>query len=602
MEPSRFFEPYSKKHTIFLLNYQALQPILNTISAQVIYSQPYPTPLEIQAVSPISELLIKHISYVIVQHPNIHQALLQLVPSVYNDETYFWARYFKLLFLKSNRLGEYSTFIRVRNTDFIPQLQHLMYLKKSLLKDEINDWGRVPLESGVTFLANVSNCYEILLVNSTLAKDLINTFILNKNESINVHSFRKSWLSKNSDEFISIKINQIIHCLYGIKSIQFQFIDSLIQILLEAFEFERTYLIIQSFLIKILYKGIYPFNSFQFDYLILSLNDLVKRHLPNYIIKLEENGIESMTIFNDLLKQMLLPITTLLPTDKKMLFLGSILIYGYPLVLNIILITLQLCNHPPLDVDDFNDFISTFTREFDHILTRAWLNDVPQHLQYHYFVSYRTEEEYPSFFDSVPQTRLLQSITPSILPNDFLSIEEARLLNSFLPTRIGIIDLEVIFSTTVNGFSLTNLYYQCMSRNPLILLIKAKGKIFGAYMNDPITISSKYYGNGETFLFSLNPPTKYPATMKNTYFIQTDPARFVFGGGNGVAGLSLDKELHCFNAKVDTFDNNLFTNSSSFLIDRLEVWTPTLPVSVPTSLNTSVSSSCSSSIRMSLDL
>ena len=78
---------------------------------------------------------------------------------------------------------------------------------------------------------------------------------------------------------------------------------------------------------------------------------------------------------------------------------------------------------------------------------------------------------------------------------------------------------EVLFSSSVDGRSLTNLFYHCGQSHPLLLIIRVENNIFGAFTTDAFHMSNKFYGTGETFLFSLTPPRKYAATMKNNFFV-----------------------------------------------------------------------------------
>ncbi|ELP95060.1 hypothetical protein EIN_253240 [Entamoeba invadens IP1] len=597
MESQRFLNPFSSRTHIFLLNFQELDNTIQKIEAQMVYSQPYPTPLELMSVTPLSKVQLKHISFVLAKYENVHLALLQLVPSVFQEESHFWARYFKLLFVLSKREKDFQKFIHTRIVeDPTPQLQHVFYLKRFLLNTE-NNWGRIPTTSGIPFLATASNCYEVLLRDNSLTSTLINLFIKDGEKP---DKLRHGLLSKNANENVEYRICDFMHTLYETFYVDLSFVQPLVSTLLEVYDFERTYLICQSFLLRMLYLGIYPLDCIQFDCLMLTLNSVLEENFPCFVKNLNDHGVDVSTMFEDILNSLCLPLAKNINLDNKMLLLGSLLIYGYPLVINVIINTLRFCDSFPMP--DNTVFIDAFTNNFEKIIQRSWCNELPQHLQFHYFISINPKFKYHSFFDTPVSFYHLQCVSPSVLPNDMLSVDQASTLNMFLPTRIAFTDLEVIYSSTTDGFSLRNLYYKCVARYPLVVLIKAEGKIFGGYVPDELSICSKYRSTGETFLFSLTDKVKYSSTSNNNYFLLTDASKFSFGGGNGVSSLSLDRDLYGVNYRTPTYNNEPFLKCSTFIPSRVEVWSCTFPSSVPSSGVSSVSTSVSSSARTSIDM
>lgn len=61
-----------------------------------------------------------------------------------------------------------------------------------------------------------------------------------------------------------------------------------------------------------------------------------------------------------------------------------------------------------------------------------------------------------------------------------------------------------LFSMNIDGVSTGTFYEKCKKWKVTLLVVKEKhGYIFGAYCTDTWRTSSKFYGTGETFLFTF---------------------------------------------------------------------------------------------------
>lgn len=57
-------------------------------------------------------------------------------------------------------------------------------------------------------------------------------------------------------------------------------------------------------------------------------------------------------------------------------------------------------------------------------------------------------------------------------------------------------------------------------------------KIFGGFASQSWSIQSRYYGTGESFLFTLKPKSQiYKWTKKNSFFMYSTSSFISFGGG-----------------------------------------------------------------------
>ncbi|OLY77595.1 Oxidation resistance protein 1 [Smittium mucronatum] len=114
-------------------------------------------------------------------------------------------------------------------------------------------------------------------------------------------------------------------------------------------------------------------------------------------------------------------------------------------------------------------------------------------------------------------------------------------------------------------------------------------QVFGAYINEPLQMSPKFYGDGSCFLWKVNNSDEsdvsvYKYTKVDNYLILCDPEFIAIGGGDGTFGLWIHRDL--FNGrstKCPTFDNEplcltqsqLAENSvsdASFQILNMELW------------------------------
>ena len=159
-----------------------------------------------------------------------------------------------------------------------------------------------------------------------------------------------------------------------------------------------------------------------------------------------------------------------------------------------------------------------------------------------------------------------------------LTMEMMGELQPYLPCHAIGVDVLLAYSMKVHGMSLKSLYVHCKPYEevPCLLLVKdTMGYVFGAYLSHGIVESPKFYGSGETFLFSLSPePTKcYFWQGENYYFMMGTSEYFTVGAGDGNFALYLDDMLLKGTSNRSlTFFNDVLSGSSSFDILTLEVW------------------------------
>ena len=110
---------------------------------------------------------------------------------------------------------------------------------------------------------------------------------------------------------------------------------------------------------------------------------------------------------------------------------------------------------------------------------------------------------------------------------------------------------------------------------PCVILVEDSwGYVFGGFISPGLQNSSAYYGNGESFVFSVLPETRaYQWTQKNDFFVVSNPTTFGMGGGGGGFAFQLDDEMHDGTSNMsDTFENPMLSSNEFFKCLNVEIW------------------------------
>ena len=147
-----------------------------------------------------------------------------------------------------------------------------------------------------------------------------------------------------------------------------------------------------------------------------------------------------------------------------------------------------------------------------------------------------------------------------------------------LPPRVIGNPWQLVFTTETDGFSLNNIYRKAdgLKRNsPTLIAIKDdEDCCFGALVSDSLSVSGKFYGTGESFLWRTKPDRQHwKWSTKNSYFLSCSRQCINIGAGDGHFGLSLDSDLnHGRTEACDTFDNDALTARGDFVVKTVEIW------------------------------
>ncbi|CAK8685497.1 unnamed protein product [Clavelina lepadiformis] len=170
-------------------------------------------------------------------------------------------------------------------------------------------------------------------------------------------------------------------------------------------------------------------------------------------------------------------------------------------------------------------------------------------------------------------------LLPELNSNSHLLKAEMILeLSKHLPARTEGCSWRLLYSTYEHGISLRTLYRNLNKRNedgPVIMVIQDnENYLFGVFCSVRPHISDHFYGNGETFLFTLNPAVRFfDWSGENSFYMKGDVDALTFGGGEGSSGLWLDGDLcHGSSHSCLTFNNVVLSSSEDFFIQGVEVW------------------------------
>eukprot|EP00048_Salpingoeca_helianthica_P010462 m.150562 g.150562 ORF g.150562 m.150562 type:complete len:634 (-) comp15083_c2_seq10:140-2041(-) len=175
--------------------------------------------------------------------------------------------------------------------------------------------------------------------------------------------------------------------------------------------------------------------------------------------------------------------------------------------------------------------------------------------------------------------------------SSLLNSEQWRTLQLAMPPRFHSKELFLLFSTVRHGYSLTTLRTRVGAAAPTVLLLRTTdGDEFGAYCSYPWTHQppdGRHFGNGETFVFSLNPHsstqqcvpypwvgTLRPVDPSQSYFMRAQADALSIGGSSTGAALHITSDLTGHSAPSPTFDSPAFvrTPTGHFAAALVEVW------------------------------
>jgi len=174
-----------------------------------------------------------------------------------------------------------------------------------------------------------------------------------------------------------------------------------------------------------------------------------------------------------------------------------------------------------------------------------------------------------------------------VLTDDVSSIVDVgqlQVIASWLPSSQSMSRMSMRYSLLRDGASLDSLLAHCCVGDShhrqqytscVIIIEDSWGYVFGGYVAHPLRNCSSYYGNGESFVFSLTPNKEtYKWTGRNDFFVMSNIHHLAMGGGGGGFAFQLDDELSTgVSNSSETYDNQTLSSNEFFKCLNVEVWT-----------------------------
>jgi len=174
-----------------------------------------------------------------------------------------------------------------------------------------------------------------------------------------------------------------------------------------------------------------------------------------------------------------------------------------------------------------------------------------------------------------------------------MCLELAQELSFSLPLSLRFQQLECVYAPRLHGISLQTFYRQ-FEQKPgpsVMLVIDTEGHVFGAFASESWRGAGKFYGTGESFVFSfgyvdlvpkagvgLRPRAQeltcqaFPWTSRNSFLMFSDDSVLAMGGG-GKNALTIDGDfLRGTSNPCSTFESPTLSSSEEFVIRAIEFW------------------------------
>lgn len=190
------------------------------------------------------------------------------------------------------------------------------------------------------------------------------------------------------------------------------------------------------------------------------------------------------------------------------------------------------------------------------------------------------EEDLPGFGD-YPYFRVNQAlkfIPRTDVVSEILSEKQLKELHLNFPYYHQNKNLRLVFSPTKHGISMKTFYLKTDDIKQTIIVIKDDNQhVFGGFLSENIRNSQKFYGTGESFVFTFHNSERihaFQATMENEFFIYSDNEIIAMGcdDNNNFSFVIRDEFLKGHSRTTKTFQNPVLAANDIFFIDKMEVW------------------------------
>ncbi|KAK8803392.1 hypothetical protein WA158_001086 [Blastocystis sp. Blastoise] len=151
-----------------------------------------------------------------------------------------------------------------------------------------------------------------------------------------------------------------------------------------------------------------------------------------------------------------------------------------------------------------------------------------------------------------------------------------KILKKHVPLRYQGCALKLIYKLQVDGASCATLIEKSRGISAGLLIIRDAGRgIFGGFITESLKYLPRYYGSGESFVFSFSDMTTakvYKWSQLNSFFIHSDETHIGMGGGGSFA-FYLDTDLNDgYSGFCKTYNSECLSTTGDFQCYDLELW------------------------------
>ena len=161
--------------------------------------------------------------------------------------------------------------------------------------------------------------------------------------------------------------------------------------------------------------------------------------------------------------------------------------------------------------------------------------------------------------------------------SEIFTAEKLKELHQCLPYYHQYCNLKLLYSISKDGCALKTFYQKMEGINDSILIVKDDSdNVFGAYGSEGYSPLGKFYGTGETFLFTFYTGNRihvFNSTGVNEHYIYSDDNQVAFGCSDDYFSLALENDFYSgYSKTTQTFRNQVLNNKEKFIIIKLECW------------------------------
>jgi len=229
--------------------------------------------------------------------------------------------------------------------------------------------------------------------------------------------------------------------------------------------------------------------------------------------------------------------------------------------------------------DDYEALAPIDIKTCDLVVSVAMRNDYQDTIMTSLFDIVNHDEDLPGFGD-YPYFRInpIVKYVPKLdCISEILSERQLKELHMNIPYYQQYKNLKLLFSPSKHGTSMKQFYMNTCGYKTTFIFIKDDNQnVFGGYLSEPIRNSQKFYGTGESFVFTYRNNERihcYHSSMENEYFIYSDDDIIAMGcDDKNFAFVIREDFLKGSSRFTNTFHNPTLAHSEEFFIEKMEVY------------------------------